>query len=78
MKRLKLLGAIACLALFASSCTVGHTITVTNNPVGTKYAKGKTVEEAVQKGNIKTIGSVEIVTKMYFIIPGRRVYVQGE
>ena len=78
MIRLKMLGMIACLAMIASSCTVARTITLTNNPVGTKYAKGKNIEEAVKKGNITKIGSVEDVVKMYVMIPCRRVYVQGE
>jgi len=71
----KIFGAAA-VAIILSSCTVSHTITVTNNPVGTKkgVAKGSnfskdldiTAEKACKKGGITKIGTME--TKMTTIL----------
>lgn len=74
----KVIGA-AVIGLMMASCTVAHTVTVTNNPVGTKkgVAKGTnfskdldvSAEKACQNGGISKIGTMEFkATQILFFV----------
>ncbi|WP_139134251.1 hypothetical protein [Crocinitomix algicola] len=76
---MKRLFGICAMAAFLGSCTVGHQITVTNNPVGTKtgVAKGTnfskdldiTAEKACSNGGITKIGTMEFkATQILFFV----------
>ena len=76
-KAVKALVGLSLLTLMAS-CTVSHSYKVTGNPIGTKMGKAKSVHQAVAKGKISKIGSVEYVTKIYVLFPVTRAIVLGE
>jgi len=84
MKKLLLMGMIAG---GLSSCTVSHTIMVTNNAVGSKVGMIKksafskdvdlSLESACKKGKITKVGTVEMKMK-FFILPSYKIVVTGE
>jgi hypothetical protein len=83
----KIIG-VAAVAIMLSSCTVFHSITVTNNDVGTKtgVAKGKsfqadndvTAEKACKNGGIKKIGTMEIKMKYFLFFTSTTTTITGE
>lgn len=84
MKKLFLTGLVIA---GLSSCTVSHTIMVTNNPVGSKVGMVKkgafskdidlSLENACKKGKITKVGTVEMKMKV-FIFPSYKIVVTGE
>ena len=77
MTLFKRLGAVCCLVLLISSCTTSRVVTLTDNTVGDKSATARTVHQAMKKGSITKVSSVESVLKLYLIIPVTRQHVQG-
>jgi len=83
----KILGG-AVIAIALSSCTVMHTVTVTNNNVGTKtgvasgWSIGKdvdyTAEKACKNGNISKIGTMEFTAKNFLIVMKYKTVITGE
>ena len=71
-----------------TSCTIAHTITVTNNAVGSKtgVAKGSSfnkdldisIEKACKNGGITTVGTVEFKAKQILIFTTFSTTVTGE
>ncbi len=74
-----------CATGLLASCTVSRSIQLTGQPIGTKKGKASasifggdnSIKTAAKKGNIKTIGATEVVTKV-FIIPFAQTKVYGE
>ncbi|MBG15640.1 MAG: hypothetical protein CL853_04735 [Crocinitomicaceae bacterium] len=82
----KILIAFGCMA-FMSSCTLSHTISCTNNPVGSKVGMVKTklfgdqdlsYETACKNGNITKVGTVETKMTNYLIFLQTKIVVTGE
>ncbi len=82
----KIITFISCVALF-SSCTISHTITCTNNPVGSKTGIAKTkiignqdisYATACKNGNISKVGTTEIKTTNYLLFFQTKITVTGE
>lgn len=83
----KIVGAVA-ISLLMASCTIAHTVTVTNNAVGTKtgVAKGTnfskdldiTAEKACQNGGIKKIGTMEFKATQILFITKFQTTITGE
>jgi hypothetical protein len=83
----KILGG-AIIAIALSSCTVMHTVTVTNNNVGTKTGVAKgwnfskdldiTAEKACKNGNISKIGTMEFTAKSFLILMKYETVITGE
>ncbi len=83
MKKIAMLvGVVALLA----SCTISRSIQLTGKPIGTKKGVAKSsiignsdfsLKKAAKNGNVKTIGAVEVTTKV-FILPFITTKVYGE
>ena len=82
----KIITFILCVALF-SSCTISHTITCTNNPVGSKTGIAKTkiignqdisYATACKNGNISKVGTTEIKMTNYLLFFQTKITVTGE
>lgn len=75
------------IGVMLGSCTVMHSVVVTNNPVGSKRGEmkshpfmkdqGVSFAEAMEKGNITKIGITEYKQKVIFI-PIETLTVTGE
>ena len=82
----KILMITSCVALF-SSCTLSHTITCTNNPVGTKTGVAKTkifgdqdisYATACKNGKISKVGTTENKMTNYLLFLQTKITVTGE
>lgn len=82
----KLLFALGAVAMLGS-CTVYRNYQLTGEPIGSKtgVAKSKIIGDqdysvvtAAKNGDIKTIGAVEVKTKVYLIFPITTTTVFGE
>ncbi len=76
---------VGAAALF-TSCTVSRSIQLTGEPMGTKKGVAKSsilgnsdfsLKKAAKNGNVKTIGAVEVTTKV-FVLPFITTKVYGE
>jgi hypothetical protein len=72
---------------FLSSCTLSHTISCTNNPVGNKTGVAKTklfgnqdisYATACKNGNISKVGTTEIKMTNYILFLQTKITVTGE
>ena len=84
MKKIILLGFV--ISMF-SSCTLSHTVTCTNNPVGTKTGVAKTkifgnqdisYATACKNGNISKVGTSEVKLTNYILFLQTKITVTGE
>lgn len=87
MKRFKFILLTGVISVLFASCTIMHTVTVTNNPVGTKtgVAKGNnfgnldvTLETAAKNGGITKIGTVETKATAILFFVKYKTTVTGE
>lgn len=86
IKKIRSAAIVFSAAAALSSCTVAHTVIVTNNPVGSKKGEVKTsigtsqgvsFNEAMKNGRITKIGIAEYKAKIVFI-PIQRLTITGE
>ncbi len=90
MKKLKPMAfaTLACAGLFLGSCTVTHTVALTNNPVGSKRGEmssgrgdvdsGVTYEATMKQGRITKVGVAEYKMKDYVFFIKEHMTVTGE
>lgn len=88
LKKIKLFGAAAALAVAVSSCTtINHSAVVTNNPVGSKTGisksgpfsktQGVSYVNSMKDGGISKIGIAEYKAKTFFFV-WQKLTVTGE
>lgn len=88
MRKIKLIALGLGLSAIASSCTIGHSMQITDNNVGSKVGVAKTklfapnnditVMSAAKNGNITKIATVDVKTKVYLIFAITTTTVTGE
>ncbi|MGM0477726.1 MAG: hypothetical protein ACQERC_00765 [Bacteroidota bacterium] len=90
MKKIKpiVYATVATAGLFLGSCTLAHTVAVTNNPVGSKRGEmasgtadvdsGVTYESAMKQGRITKVGIAEYKMKNYVFFVKEYMTVTGE
>lgn len=76
MKKLKLVALGLGLSALASSCTIAHTMQITDNNVGSKVGVAKSkigkdidvsISAAAKNGGITKIATIDVKTKVFFI-----------
>jgi len=87
MKKMRILLLAGVVGAFMSSCTIAHSVTVTNNPVGTKTGVAKstnlgnidvTLEKAAKDAGITKIGTVEFKATAILFFVKYKTTVTGE
>ncbi|GEM_PF-644187 len=90
MKKIKPIAysTLAAAGLFLGSCTLAHSVAVTNNDVGSKRGEvssgtadvdsGVSYESAVKNGRIKKVGVAEYKMKSYVFFIKEYMTVTGE
>lgn len=88
MKRFKPIAFGIVLSAFLGSCTLSHSVVVTNNPVGSKTGKmksgtadadaGVTFSQTMKNGRITKAGIAEYKMKNYVFLIKEYMVVTGE
>lgn len=88
MKKIRPLALGLMLSAFLGSCTLSHTVIVTNNPVGSKTGSmksgtadadaGVTYSQTMKNGRISKAGVAEYKLKNYVFIMKEYMVVTGE